>query len=78
MWNLIQQFNVHYMRYRKLHAFKEEKLTKLQQEHEKILDCIVLSQKDKIEDLVYHHIRADINSLYLKENFMDYIKKPLD
>ncbi len=76
LWNLIQQFNVHYMRYRKLHAFKEDKLKKLLQEHQEILDCIVLEQKDKIDDLVYHHIRADINSPFFKENFMEYIKRP--
>lgn len=76
LWDLIQQFNVHYMRYRKLHAFKEDKLKKLLQEHQEILDCIVLGQKDKIDDLVYNHIRADINSLYFRENFMEYIKKP--
>jgi len=76
LWDLIQQFNVHYMRYRKLHAFKEDKLTKLLQEHGEILDCIALGQKEKIDDLVYHHIRADINSPYFRENFMEYIKKP--
>lgn len=76
LWNLIQQFNVHYVRYRRLfHALKEEKLAQLQMEHEEILDCIVQGDKDKIDDMVYRHIRADINSPYLRENFMDYIKR---
>ncbi|NLI61207.1 MAG: GntR family transcriptional regulator [Clostridiales bacterium] len=76
LWNLIQQFNVHYMRYRKLHAFKKEKLRELLQGHQEILDCIVHGQKDRIDDLVYHHIRADINSPYFRENFMEYVKTP--
>lgn len=76
LWELIQQFNVHYLRYRKLHAFQEDKLTKLLQDHQKILDCITLGLKDKIDNLVYHHIRADINSPYFRENFWEYIKKP--
>jgi len=75
LWDLIQQFNVHYVRYRKLYALKEEKLAQLQREHEEILDCIVHGNKDKIDDMVYRHIRADINSSYLRENFIDYIKQ---
>ncbi len=75
IWDLIQQFNVHYIRYRRLHALKEEKLAQLQREHEQILDCVVRGDKDKIDDMVYRHIRADINSSYLRENFMDYIKQ---
>ena len=35
----------------------------------------VQGDKDKIDDMVYRHIRADINSPYLRENFMDYIKR---
>lgn len=74
LWDLIQQFNVHYIRYRKLHAFKKEKLTELQKGHEDILGCIVRGERDKIDDIVYHHIRADINSPYFRQNFMEYIK----
>jgi len=75
LWDLIQQFNVHYIRYRRLHALKREKLYQIQRDHEEILDCIVVGDKDKIDQLVYRHIRADINSPYFRENFIDYIKK---
>jgi DNA-binding GntR family transcriptional regulator len=76
LWDLIKQFNVHYMRYRKLHALKKEKLRELQKGHEEILECIISGEKDRIDQIIYHHIRADINSPFFRENFMEYIKDP--
>lgn len=75
LWDLIQQFNVHYIRYRRLHALKKEKLAQLQKEHEEILNCVVRGDIDKIDHLVYQHIRSDINSSYFLENFIEYIKR---
>lgn len=74
LWNLIQQFNVHYMRYRKLHMLKKDKLIEIQKEHELMANYIIHGEKDKIDDLVHHHIRSDVNSLYFQEHFSAYIK----
>ncbi|MNB88240.1 putative HTH-type transcriptional regulator YdfH [compost metagenome] len=74
LWNLLQQSNVHYARYRRLHMLKKEKLEDIQQEHQLILDCMMNRDTDRIDDLVHHHLREDINSQYLQENFSEYIK----
>lgn len=74
LWNLIQQFNVHYMRYRKLHMLKKDKLVEIQKEHELMVKHIVDKEHNKIDELVHHHIRADVNSQYFQEHFNEYIK----
>ncbi|WP_151737063.1 GntR family transcriptional regulator ['Paenibacillus yunnanensis' Narsing Rao et al. 2020] len=74
LWNLIQQSNVHYERYRRLHMLKQEKLEEIVQEHRYILDYLLNQESGRIEELIHHHLREDINSLYLQENFAEYIK----
>ncbi len=74
LWDLIQQFNVHYVRYRKLHMLKKEKLVEIHKEHEAMVAHMMNKETDKIDALVHHHIRADVNSLYFQEHFNDYIK----
>lgn len=74
LWNLIQQFNVHYIRYRTLHMLKKDKLEELQKEHEWMVTYIIDKAPHKIDELVHHHIRADVNSLYFLEHFNEYIK----
>lgn len=75
LWNLIQQYNVHYIRYRRLHLLKREKLEEIRKEHQLMLECITNHNQESIEELVHHHLHEDINARYLQENFADYIKK---
>lgn len=75
LWDLIQQFNVHYVRYRKLHLLKKDKLVEIQKEHQLLVTLIINGQTDKIDEVVHHHLRADIKSAYFQEHFSDYIKK---
>lgn len=75
LWDLIQQFNVHYLRYRKLHMLKKDKLVEIQKEHELMIKFIIDQEHGKIEELVNHHIRSDVNSQYFQEHFNAYIKK---
>lgn len=75
LWNLIQQFNVHYIRYRKLHMLKKDKLAAILSEHEQLTTLAINGEKDKIDDLLHHHIHADINSDYFHEHFAEFIKK---
>lgn len=75
LWGVLQQFNVHYIRYRKLHMLKDEKLTAIQQEHQQLLDYIVQGDTAGIDELLHHHLRADIDSKNLQEHFATYIKK---
>lgn len=75
LWTVIQQFDVHYMRYRKLHMLKNDKLVEIQKEHELMVMTIKEGQSQKIDELVHHHIRADVNSLYFQEHFTEYIKR---
>ncbi|GGA25585.1 GntR family transcriptional regulator [Paenibacillus physcomitrellae] len=74
LWNLIQQFNVHYARYRRLHMLKKEKLEDIHAEHRQMLDYLIHQETDLLDELIQHHLREDINSRYLQENFSDYIK----
>ncbi|MDQ0192072.1 DNA-binding GntR family transcriptional regulator [Paenibacillus wynnii] len=74
LWNLIQQSNVHYVRYRRLHMLRKEKLEAIYKEHQSILEYMMNKNTDKIDDLIHHHLREDINTLYLQENFSEYIK----
>lgn len=75
LWNLIQQFKVHYVRYRRLHMLRKEKLVTIQQEHEQLVNYIAQGEKEKIEQLLYYHLHEDPTSLYLPENFTEYIQK---
>ncbi|MEK3658351.1 GntR family transcriptional regulator [Paenibacillus sp. FSL F4-0236] len=74
LWEQIKFSHVHYERYRRLHTLKQEKLEKILSEHHMILDCMTNHEPDKVDELVQHHLREDMNSLYLLENFADYIK----
>jgi len=74
LWNLIQQSNVHYSRYRRLHMIRKEKLVEIHKEHQDILEFMIHKEMEKLDELIHHHLREDINSLYLQENFSEYIK----
>lgn len=67
LWNLIQQSNVHYLRYRRLHMLKSEKLEEIWKEHHLILELLVHKEIDQIGPLIHHHLREDINSLELQK-----------
>lgn len=73
IWNLIQQSNVHYVRYRRLHMLKREKLEDIVAEHQLILDIMLNLESGNIEELVQRHLQGDINSHYLQDNFSEYI-----
>ncbi|MGZ7440068.1 GntR family transcriptional regulator [Paenibacillus sp. TH7-28] len=74
LWNLIQQSNVHYARYRRLHMLRKEKLVEIHKEHLTILEFMMHKEIDQLDELIDHHLREDINSRYLQENFSEYIK----
>lgn len=75
LWNLIQQFNVHYVRYRKLHMLKKDKLAAILREHEQLITLIINGEKNEIDELLHHHIHADILSDYFHEHFAEFLKK---
>lgn len=75
LWDIIQQFNVHYMRYRKLHMLKKDKLIEIHKDHKLIVTHLVNREIHKIDEIIHHHIRADVSSMYFQEQFNEYIKK---
>lgn len=75
LWTLIQQSNVHYLRYRRLHMLKTDKLEEIWNEHQSILELMVQKETAKIGPLIHHHLREDIHSLDFQENFSEYLKK---
>jgi len=75
LWELIQQSNAHYARYRRLHMLQKEKLQAILDEHRSILDCMTERRIEPIDELVIHHLREDIHTSYLRENFAEYLKK---
>lgn len=76
LWELIQQSNAHYARYRRLHLLKKEKLNRILAEHRLILDSILGRNGEKIDEIVEHHLHEDINADYLSENFAEYLNLP--
>ncbi|WP_305022491.1 GntR family transcriptional regulator [Paenibacillus lacisoli] len=75
LWEVIQQFNVHYVRYRRLHMLKTEKLLEIQHEHQLMLNHLMQGEVEPIDELVHRHLRADIDSVDFQEEFADYIKR---
>ncbi|MGR6127424.1 GntR family transcriptional regulator [Paenibacillus sp. SER-28] len=75
LWQLIQQSNVHYIRYRKLHMLETGKLIGIWHEHQAMLESMLNKETTKMDDLVHHHLREDIHSLDFLRKFADYIKK---
>ncbi|WP_044482344.1 GntR family transcriptional regulator [Paenibacillus antibioticophila] len=75
LWDLIQQSNVHYVRYRKLHMLERGKLLQIWGEHQFMLEHIANKNTEEIDALVRHHLRDDMNSLEFLDRYSDYIKK---
>ncbi|MDF1509812.1 GntR family transcriptional regulator [Robertmurraya sp. DFI.2.37] len=74
LWSLIQQFQVHYIRFRRLNMHRKDKLAEIHKEHELMIGLLVQGETEKIAELVRHHLQADINSLDFQEHFGKYIK----
>jgi GntR family transcriptional regulator, rspAB operon transcriptional repressor len=74
IWEVIQQFNVHYLRYRQLNMLNKEKLLEIQLEHENLLNYILEANIEGIDQLIYHHLRADVDSHYFQTHFFEFIK----
>ncbi|WP_018750618.1 GntR family transcriptional regulator [Paenibacillus sanguinis] len=74
LWDLIQQSSIHYARYRRLHMLRREKLVEIHHEHQTMLELMMHKEMDQLDALIHHHLREDINSRYLQENFAEYIK----
>lgn len=77
LWDIIQQRNVHYVRYRRLHMLKKEKLKDILKEHQLILELMVQKQTEKVDQLIQQHLKDDINSLDFKSEFSKFIQHPL-
>ncbi|UQZ35402.1 GntR family transcriptional regulator [Paenibacillus sp. PK3_47] len=75
LWNLIQQSNVHYLRYRRLHMLEKQKLEGIWKEHQSILELLVHKDTERIGPLIHHHLREDIHSLDFQHNYSEYLKR---
>lgn len=73
LWEIIQKLNVHYVRYRKLHMLKIDKLKTLYKEHKEITDCINNGDATAVDSIIHKHIRGDVNSDYFLKNYPEYI-----
>lgn len=76
LWDLIQQSNVHYARYRRLHLLQKEKLEEIIGEHRLILDLLENRDTGQIDEIVRHHLREDIHAADLRGNFAEYLNLP--
>lgn len=59
LWDVMQQFNVHYLRYRLLHMENGRRLDIIIEEHEKILACLQGSNDFTMAELIGYHLRSD-------------------
>jgi GntR family transcriptional regulator, rspAB operon transcriptional repressor len=74
IWDVIQQFNVHYMRYRQLNMLKKDKLIEIHSEHQLLLKHIVKGEKEELVQIIQHHLRGDVESIYFEDNFKNLLK----
>lgn len=76
LWDLIQNFNVHYLRYRNLNMRNENKLSALLDEHKMLLSYLQKRQPANfdLEQLVTHHLQSDLNSFDFIEKFEKFIQ----
>jgi len=73
LWEVVQQFNVHYMRYRQINMLKKDKLVELHNEHLSLLAFIVSGDKEGLIHIISHHLRGDVESIYFHESFQNFI-----
>lgn len=73
LWDLIQQFNVHYLRYRNLNMRNHNKLTSLIEEHKMLINYFQGNEDMDIDKLITNHLQSDLNSLEFIDEFNDYI-----
>ncbi|MCH4886925.1 GntR family transcriptional regulator [Acidaminobacter sp. JC074] len=74
LWDVIQQFNVHYLRYRSLHMRDYKKLEDLLEEHKSLLNYLNGDDTMTIEALIHHHLRADEVNLEKSMELNQYIR----
>lgn len=75
LWDLIQHFNVHYLRYRNLNMRNESKLSVLLGEHKTLLSYLQGKEDPEfdIDKHITHHLQSDLNSFEFIEKFESYI-----
>ena len=52
----------------------KEKLIKILDEHNLLLTYIQNGETNKIDELIYQHIRNDVKSTYFQQQFSEYTK----
>ncbi len=73
LWNLIQQFNVHYLRYRNVNMQNHKKLITLVDEHHSILKYLQNSKDIDINKLITNHLQSDLDTFEFTDKFENYI-----
>lgn len=74
LWQVMEQLNVHYLRYRYLNMTNTTKLKALAEEHKKLFDYLKGNGDQTIEELIHHHLRIDeINEAFTKD-YKEYLK----
>ena len=74
LWDIFSTFSVHYSRYRRLNMLKKEKLKEIQNDHEILVELLIKGETNKLEKLIDHHLKDDVNSAYFLDNFHAYVK----
>lgn len=73
LWDVIQQFNVHYLRYRELNMQQEEKLSELIEEHRTLLKYLQNTEDINIDKLMNHHLQSDLTTFEFTDKFDQFI-----
>lgn len=74
LWNIIQEFQVHYSRFRMLDIVATGRFVELYQEHVKIFEAIKENRPKDLEQLLHDHLHGNLNRLAdrLNTEFKDY------
>jgi GntR family transcriptional regulator, rspAB operon transcriptional repressor len=63
LWQVIEEFQVYYTRFRMLDIVAMEPFDKLYEEHYKLFEVIKSGEKEKLDELIDNHLHGNINRL---------------
>lgn len=63
LWQIIQEFQVYYTRFRMLDIVAVGRFDRLYEEHSELFEVIKSKNKEKMEEVIYEHLHGNINRL---------------
>ncbi|MBN2222620.1 MAG: GntR family transcriptional regulator [Vallitaleaceae bacterium] len=75
IWDMIQQFKVHYIRYRQLNMLSQDKLNAIYNEHQQLFNYILADNQPAVNELLELHLHSHIDSQNFLMHYSEYIRR---